>query len=99
VDTLGLLLCVLVTAASVQDRDGAQPLLRHLAACCQRVRLIWADGGYAGKLVDWTHGTLRIVLQIVKRTNDMTRFVVLPRRWVVEEPTEPERCIWSVAGW
>jgi len=84
VDTLGLLLCVLVTAASVQDRDGARPLLDLLAASCQRVRLIWADGGYAGKLVDWTRDSLRIVLQIVKRSDDMTGFVVLPRRWVVE---------------
>ena len=83
-DTLGLLLCVLVTAASVQDRDGARPLLDLLAASCQRVRLIWADGGYAGKLVDWTRDSLRIVLQIVKRSDDMTGFVVLPRRWVVE---------------
>jgi len=84
VDTLGLLLCVVVTAASVQDRDGARPLLELLAASCQRVRLIWADGGYAGKLVDWSRDTLRIVLQIVKRSEDVTGFVVLPRRWVVE---------------
>ncbi len=84
VDTLGLLLCVLVTAASVQDRDGARPLLEQLAAACQRVRLVWADGGYAGKLVNWAHTGLKIVLQIVKRSDDATGFVVLPRRWVVE---------------
>jgi hypothetical protein len=47
--------CVLVTATSVQDRDGARPLLDQLAAAFSRVRLIWADGGYAGKLVDWAH--------------------------------------------
>jgi len=45
---------------------------------------VWADGGYAGKLVDWARTSLKIVLQIVKRTDDMTGFVVLPRRWVVE---------------
>jgi transposase len=84
VDTLGLLLFVLVTAASVQDRDGAKPLLEHLAALCRRVRLVWADGGYAGKLVAWTKTSLKIVLQIVKRPDDVTGFVVLPRRWVVE---------------
>jgi transposase len=84
VDTLGLLLCVLVTAASVQDRDGARPLLDQLAASFRRTRLVWADGGYAGKLVDWARTSLRITLQIVKRSDDANGFVVLPRRWVVE---------------
>jgi transposase len=84
VDTLGLLLIVLVTAASVQDRDGAKPLLEQLVAACRRVRLVWADGGYAGKLVTWAKTSLTIVLQIVKRSDDAKGFVVLPRRWVVE---------------
>jgi transposase len=84
VDTLGLLLCVLVTAASVQDRDGAKPLLEQLGGAFHRIRLVWADGGYAGKLVDWTRTTLKITIHIVKRSDDMTGFVVLPRRWVVE---------------
>jgi transposase len=84
VDTLGLLLCVLVTAASVQDRDGAKPLLERLRASFPRIRLLWADGGYAGKLLDWARGTLNLTVQIVKRGDDMTGFVVLPRRWVVE---------------
>jgi transposase len=84
VDTLGLLLCVLVTAASVQDRDGARPLLEQLAATCRRIRLVWADGGYAGKLLDWARTGLQIMLQIVKRSDTATGFVVLPRRWVVE---------------
>jgi transposase len=84
VDTLGLLICVLVTAASVQDRDGARPLLAMLAQACHRIRLVWADGGYAGQLVDWARDTLRITVRVVKRSDDMTGFVVLPRRWVVE---------------
>ena len=84
VDTLGLLLCVLVTAASVQDRDGAKPLLTLLGASFRRIRLVWADGGYAGKLLAWASEHLRLRLQIVKRTDDATGFVVLPRRWVVE---------------
>jgi transposase len=84
VDTLGLLLCVLVTAASVQDRDGAKPLLELLATSFRRIRLIWADGGYAGKLVVWAAAHLCLKPQIVKRSDDATGFVVLPRRWVVE---------------
>lgn len=51
VDTLGLLLTVVVTAACVPDRDGAHPLLAGLAAKFSTVRLVWADGGYAGRLV------------------------------------------------
>jgi transposase len=97
VDTLGLLLCVLVTAASVQDRDAARPLLNHLAAASHRIRLVWADGGYAGKLVNWAHTSLTIALKIVKRSDDVTGFVVLPRRWVVERTlawiTRHRRCV------
>ena len=51
VDTLGLILVVVVQAASIQDRDGAKLALRQLAAGFGRLRLIWADGGYAGQLV------------------------------------------------
>ena len=94
---MGLLLVVIVTAASVQDRDAARTLLAQLATSCQRIRLIWADGGYAGKLVDFTRDRLRIVLQIVKRRDDVTGFVVLPRRWVVERTlawiTQHRRCV------
>ncbi|HEU5475652.1 MAG TPA: transposase [Actinophytocola sp.] len=97
VDTLGLLLSVLVTAASVQDRDAARPLLDALAASYHRIRLVWVDGGYAGKLLGWTRTSLTIVLQIVKRSDDTTGFVVLPRRWVVERSlawiTRHRRCV------
>jgi transposase len=48
------------------------------------ISMIWADGGYAGKLVAWAKSALVITVQIVKRTDDMRGFVVLPRRWVVE---------------
>lgn len=55
-----------------------------VAAATGRIKLIWADGGYAGKLVDWARTSVNIVLRIVKRTDDVTGFVLLPRRWVVE---------------
>ncbi|MEQ4206280.1 IS5 family transposase [Actinopolymorpha sp. B9G3] len=83
VDTLGLLLVVMVTAASVQDRDAAKPLLQRLARSFCRIKLVFADSGYAGKLVDWALQQLKLTLQIVKRT-DKHSFQVLPRRWVVE---------------
>ena len=50
VDTWGLLIAVVVTAASVQDRDGAKRLLGVLRHWCTRLRCIWADGAYAGVL-------------------------------------------------
>ncbi len=85
VDTLGLLLAVVVHSAALQDRDGAKLVLAKLAAGgFPRLQLLWADGGYAGKLVDWVKATWRWTLTIVKRTDDMTGFQVLPRRWVVE---------------
>jgi transposase len=84
VDVMGLILAVVVTAASVQDRDGARLLLWRLAASVRTVTLVWADGGYAGKLVTWTASTLRRTLQIVKRPDNLHTFKVLPRRWVVE---------------
>lgn len=84
VDVTGLIVCIVVTAASVQDRDGARPLLWKLAAGYRAVTLIWADGGYAGRLVAWATGTLHRTVQIVRRPDDLHTFKVLPRRWVVE---------------
>src|SRR5437764_14678862 len=86
VDVLGLLLAVLVTAASVQDRDAAKPLVWNLRRAFPSVRLAWADGGYAGKLV--TCGATRLkpklILEIVKRPDHLHTFQVPPRRSVVE---------------
>jgi transposase len=84
VDVAGLLLMVLVTAASVQDRDAARPLLWNLRRAFPQIRLAWADGGYAGKLVSWAKTALYLTLEIVRRPDDLHTFQVLPRRWVVE---------------
>jgi putative transposase len=82
VDATGLLLAVVITAASVQDRDAARPLLWNLHRACRRTRLVWADAVYAGKLAAWA-AALKMSLQIVSRRNPHA-FEVLPRRWVVE---------------
>ena len=84
VDTLGLLLVVWVTAASVQDRDGARLLLRSLPGHCKKLRLIWVDSAYAGRLVQWVADLFRFRLSVVLRPKESRRFVLLPRRWVVE---------------
>ena len=83
-DTLGLVLAVVVHAASVQDRDGAKLVLAKLLGRFPRLRLLWADGGYAGKLGDWVLETCGWVLEIVKRSDDVAGFQVLPKRWIVE---------------
>jgi len=84
VDTLGLVLMVIVHAANIQDRDGARLLLEKVKGRFPRLRLIWADGGYSGKLVDWVKTVFHWVLEIVKRSDDVKGFQVLPHRWVVE---------------
>lgn len=81
------MLAVVVHGADVQDRDGARLVLATLAHTFMRLRLIWADGGYAGTLLNWVANlrtVRRLRMQIVKRTDDMKGFAVLPRRWVVE---------------
>jgi putative transposase len=84
VDTLGLLLIVVVHAACVQDRDGAKLVLERAKGKFPRLSLVWADGAYGGKLIDWVKTVCCWVLEIVKRTDDVKGFKVLPRRWVVE---------------
>lgn len=84
VDTQGLLLTVLVTAASLQDRDGARLLLGRLAGFGKKLRCIWVDGGYRGALLDWVTHRFRFHLRPVLRPDEQIGFAVLPRRWVVE---------------
>ncbi len=81
---MGLILAVVVHAANIQDRDGAKLVLGKLRGRYGRLKLIWADGGYAGKLIEWTASFGNWVLEIVKRSDDVIGFVVLPRRWIVE---------------
>ncbi|WP_248863185.1 transposase [Streptomyces halobius] len=83
-DCLGLLLVVAVTAANIGDRDAALGLLTRLRRLHRDITLVWADGGYTGSLVDWCRDKLALTLEIVKRTDDTTGFVVMPRRWVAE---------------
>jgi putative transposase len=84
VDTLGLILAVVVHSAGIQDRDGAKLVMVQLLGLFPRLQLIWADGGYAGKLIDWVMSVGGWVLQIVRRCDDVKGFVVLPKRWIVE---------------
>jgi putative transposase len=87
VDTLGLILVVVVHSAGVQDRDGAKRVLEQVQATFTRLRVIFADGGYAGKLVGWVQELRargKVRLEIVKRSDQAKGFQVLPKRWIVE---------------
>jgi len=84
VDTMGLVLAVVVHSAGIQDRDGAKLVFEKIMNDLPRLELVWADGGYAGKLVEWVKAECGWILEIVKRTDDVKGFKLLPRRWVVE---------------
>jgi len=74
----------MVTAASVQDRDGAVGPLAALVRRYSSVRHIWADGGYAGRLVEAALWFCGITVEIGRKKENQRGFEVLPRRWVVE---------------
>ena len=84
VDTQGLTIEVAVHPANVQDRDGAKLALKKLAGQFPGLRLIWADGGYAGKPVEWVREEAGCALEIVRRPKGERGFTVLPTRWLVE---------------
>jgi putative transposase len=87
VDTMGLVWLLVVTAASVQDRDGARTLLQVLATRMRRLRVIWADGGYAGAFVEWVRSLRqwgKVRLELVNRSAQGKGFQRLPHRWIVE---------------
>lgn len=86
VDTLGLILGVFLTPASTPERLGAQGLLARVLGGLHWLRKLWADGGYSGpEFAQWVRQQRPLLeVEIVKRSDDVKGFVVLPRRWVVE---------------
>ena len=87
VAVLGMRLVGVVHAARLHDRDGAKSVLRQRAHRCLRLRVIWADGGYAGTLVGWLarfRPRQPLRRELVKRADDGCGFVVQPTRGIVE---------------
>ncbi len=97
VDTGGLVLAVLVTVASIQDRDGGLRLIDRLVQRACTVGLIWADAGYAGRLVLFAARVWHVTVAVVRRADDQVGFKVLHRRWVVERTfawiSKHRRCV------
>jgi len=83
VDTLGLVLAIVIQSASVQDRDGAIPVINKLFESWNQIIKIFADSGYRGKLIDKVKTQFKIKFEIIKR-NELHTFKVLPKRWIVE---------------
>ena len=74
---------MVVHAASLQDRVAARAVLLRLGRTVRGLRRLFADGGYSGRLVAWVQQMFGWTLAIVKR-NEAHRFLVLPKRWIVE---------------
>ncbi|WP_431193202.1 hypothetical protein [Streptomyces tendae] len=89
---------MLVTPASTTVRDAARILLPTAKNHFRRLARIWGDGGYTGHLTDWTTLHLGLVLDIVRRSDDVQSFQVLPRRWVVERSL-PGSCAADAWSW
>ena len=83
---MGLVLAVVVHSAKIQDRDGAKLVFARakVRGAWPRMERVWADGGYAGKLIAWAYGFCRWIVEVVKRNDDVKGFQLLPKRWVVE---------------
>ncbi len=76
---------MIVHSAAIQDRDGAALVIDKIRQRFPWLELIWADGIYNAHQVDAAVAKVPVLrIEIVKRTDDMQGFVVLPRRWVIE---------------
>lgn len=85
VDTEGLPMRVVIHSAGMQDRDGAALVLNKIRNRFPWLQLVWTDAGYHAHQVNTAVAKIPVLrLEIVKRSDDMKGFVVLPRRWVVE---------------
>lgn len=85
VDTLGLVIAVVVTAASVQDYHGAKEVFAAVRGRCPRLKVVWGDAIYEKEwLIEWVQTDCGWSLEIIKRSSGVKGFERLPKRWVVE---------------
>lgn len=84
VDVLGLILVIIVTPASTQDRDGAVPVLLEASREYPKLQRVWVDGAYHGSAIDRLREKTNLAIEVVKRPDELRGFVALPKRWVVE---------------
>ena len=85
VDINGRLLAVKITSANVQDQDGGIPLVKRLVRLCPWIETVVVDGGYKTRFIDYVQTTSNRVVEVVKRPDFAKGFVLLPKRWRVEQ--------------
>jgi len=85
VDTDGRLLAVRITSADVQDQAGGIPLVRRLVKLCPWIKTVVVDGGYKKSFIEAVQATGRRIVEVVKRPDFAKGFVLLPKRWKVEQ--------------
>lgn len=83
-DTLGLILFVVVCAASIADSDGAEYIFHETKGRFPRLRTVLVDQGYKSWLVAFTQRWFGIIVDIVQRSSEQREFVVQPQRWKIE---------------
>jgi transposase len=84
VDTNGLPHAVHVTTANITDRNGALEMLELYAPNLSKVIKVLCDGGYTGEnFADAVKALIGAEVEVAKR-NELHKFAVIPRRWVVE---------------
>ena len=79
VDTIGLMLVVMVSAASVQDRNGGESIFERLHRALGSVRHIFAHSGYQGALIEFAKRSWDIIVEVIKKPAEQIGFAVLPR--------------------
>jgi transposase len=98
VDILGLPHAMFVSTANLSDRDGAVEMVRNAARYLTKCQTLLADGAYTGE--GFANSIKRLIganIQVVKR-NELHKFVVLPKRWIVERSfgwLEDYRLLWK----
>ena len=85
VDSDGRLLAVKVTRADVQDQDGGLALVKRLVRLCPWLKTMVVDGGYKARFIEAVQSGLNRVVEVVKRPDFARGFVLLPKRWRVEQ--------------
>jgi len=84
VDTLGFVLTVVVHAANIHDSKGVELVFRRMKESFVGLKVVFADGGYRGQLIEWANSTFGYIIKIVMRTDQQPGFKVVHKRWIIE---------------
>jgi putative transposase len=83
-DRNGFLIAIMVTAANIHDSKAAYLLMRILKELCSSVKVILADGGYRGEIIEAVKKTFNYIIQVVVSNYKEQGFRPIHKRWIVE---------------